>query len=105
MKLTGAGKIRSEALMLHTVFILAVICLLISGIHYYFAFIQQRLLLTVFCCSFLLLCIYAGRWLCQCWYLQQKPFHFSMYAVLMLMAMVIVWPLAAKMIFNAPGVL
>lgn len=103
MKLIGPGKIRSEALMLHTAFILAITCLLISGIHYYFAFVQQRLLLTVFCCTFLLLCIYAGRWLCQRWYLQQKPFHFSMYAVLMLMAMVIVWPLVAKKIFDAPG--
>jgi sensor histidine kinase YesM len=102
MKLTGAGKIRSETLMLHMLFNLAVVALLISGIRYYYPFIQQRLLLTVFCCTFLLLCIYAGRWLCQRWYLQHKPFHFSMYTVLMLMAMIIVWPLFAKKIFDAP---
>lgn len=102
MKLLGGQKIRSEALMLHTVFNLAVVALLFSGIHFYYPFMKERLGLTVFCCSFLVASIYAGRWLCARWYLQQKPFHFSLYTVLILMAMIMVWPLFAKLIYKKP---
>jgi len=103
MKTIRVRKIRSEALMLHTLFNLAVVALLFSGIHYYYAFMQQQVWLTVFCCAFLLGCIYTGRWLCQRWYLRHKPFHFSMYTVLTLMGIIMLWPLMAKKIFDAPG--
>jgi len=102
MKLLGGQTIRSEALLLHTLFNLAVIALLFSGIHYYYPFMKARFGLTIFCCAFLLASIYAGRWLCQRWYLRQRPFHFSLYTVLIFMAMVIVWPLVAKTIFRKP---
>jgi LytS/YehU family sensor histidine kinase len=103
MKMIGVRKIRSEALMLHTVFNLAVVALLFTGIRSYYAFMLQRTGLTIFCIAFLLLCIYTGRWLCQTWYLRHKPFHFGLYTVLTLMAIIIVWPLVAQKIFNSPG--
>jgi sensor histidine kinase YesM len=103
MKMIGVRKIRSEALMFHTVFNLAVIALLFTGIRSYYAFMLQRTGLTIFCITFFILCIYTGRWLCQTWYLRHKPFQFSLYIVLTLMAMIIVWPLVAKKIFDAPA--
>jgi sensor histidine kinase YesM len=37
------------------------------------------------------------------YFLRNKPFHFSSYTVLSLMAIIIIWPLFAKKIFNSPG--
>jgi sensor histidine kinase YesM len=99
MKLIEVRKIRSEAVILHIMFNLAVVALVYSGIHYYYSFMEDLLWLTSCSCVFLLACTYSGRWLCQRWYLQHKPVHFGLYTVLVLMAIFIVWPLVARMFF------
>lgn len=92
-----------EALLLHAIFSLAVVMLVVSGIFYYYRFILFQTGLTTFTCVFLLACIYMGRWLCANFYLRNRPFHFSLYTVLTLMAIIIIWPLFAKKIFSSPG--
>lgn len=77
--------------------------LALSGIYYYYRFIIFQAGLSTFACFFLLACIYLGRWLCMNYFLRNKPFHFSMYTILSLMAIIIIWPLFAKKIFSSPG--
>jgi sensor histidine kinase YesM len=96
-------KIVSEALVIHAIFSMAVIMLVITGIYYYYHFIMAKIGLTTFACLFFLACIYTGRALCVQFYLRNKPFHFSLYMVLSLMAIIIIWPLVAKKIFDSPG--
>jgi len=96
-------KITSEALIIHTVFSIGVVMLVFTGIHYYYWHIGQNAFLTTFTCLFFLACAYTGRWLCQAFYLRHKFSHFAMYTVLSLMAIIIIWPLFAKKIFNTPG--
>jgi LytS/YehU family sensor histidine kinase len=81
---------------------MAVVMLVISGIYYYYHFILFQTGLTTFACFFFLACIYTGRWLCLHYYLRNKPFHFSLYTILSLMAIIIIWPLFAKLIFYSP---
>jgi len=99
----ASKKIISEALLLHAVFSMAVAMLVMTGLYFYFRFIFYQTYLTTFACLFFLGCIYMGRWLCVKYYLRNKPFQFSMYSVLTLMAIIIIWPLFAKKIFNSPG--
>lgn len=94
---------KTEALILHVVFSMAIVMLVFSGIYFYYRFIFKQTILTAFICFFLLACIYTGRWLCLAFYLRQKPFHFIMYTALSLMVIVTVWPLFANIIFKAPG--
>lgn len=82
---------------------MAVVMMVVTGIYYYYRFIIFRVGLTAFSCLFFLSCIYTGRWLCMKYYLRNKPFHFSLYTVLSLMAIIIMWPLIAKGIFHSPG--
>jgi LytS/YehU family sensor histidine kinase len=96
-------KITSEALILHAIFSMAVVMLVQSGLYYYYRFIYHQTFLAAFACLLFLACIYAGRWLCQAFYLRHKPFHFAMYTVLSMMAIIIIWPLFAKKIFYTPG--
>jgi sensor histidine kinase YesM len=100
---TAARKITYEALVLHAIFSLATMMLVISGIQYYYRFIFKQPFLTTFACLFLLACVYMGRWLCLTYFLRQKPFHFSLYSVLTLMAIIVLWPLIVKKIFHTPG--
>lgn len=100
---SGQQKIISESLFLHLVFCLAVVALVITGINYYYGFMLEQAGLTTFTCLFFLATIYTGRWLCEKWYLRHKPFHFSLYTVLSLMIMIIIWPLFAKKVFHTPG--
>lgn len=95
-------KINSEALMLHVVFCMAIIMMVTSGIYFYYRTIFNETNITPFVCAFFLACIYTGRWLCQAFYLRHKPFHFSMYTVLFLMAIVIIWPFLVSIFFNTP---
>lgn len=88
---------------MHAIFCMAVVMLVISGIYYYYRFILFQTGLTTFTCFFLLACIYMGRWLCAHFYLRNRPFHFSLYTVLTLMAIIIIWPLFVKKIFSSPG--
>ncbi|OQP61152.1 hypothetical protein A3860_05385 [Niastella vici] len=99
----ASKKIVSEALLLHALFSMAVVMLVLSGIYYYYRFISFRTGLSTFACLLLLGCIYMGRWLCKNFYLRHRPFHFSLYSVLTLMAIIIIWPLFAKKIFHSPG--
>jgi sensor histidine kinase YesM len=82
---------------------MGVVMLVITGIYYYYRFIMVKPGLTTFTCVFFLSCIYTGRALCVKFYLRNKPFHFSLYTVLSLMAIIIIWPLIAKNIFDSPG--
>jgi LytS/YehU family sensor histidine kinase len=100
---SGQLKITREAVFLHLIFCLAVVALVINGIYFYYRFMLRLTGLTTFTCLFFLATVYTGRWLCKTWYLRQKPFHFSLYTVLSLMLMIIVWPLVAKLIFHTPG--
>lgn len=99
----ATGKIRSEALILHAIFSMAVVMLVMSGMYYYYRFLYYQTSLMIFTCFLFLACAYMGRWLCARFYLRQKPFHFSMYTVLTLMAIIIIWPLFAKKVFHTPG--
>ena len=96
-------KLTSEALILHAIFSMAVVMLVMSGLYYYYRAIFNQTFLTTFACLLVLACAYTGRWLCQAFYLRQKPFHFSLYTILSLMAIIIIWPLFAKKIFYTPG--
>src|SRR5689334_24798827 len=93
---TVARKVVNEALVLHAIFSMAVVMLVLSGIYYYYRFISFSTGFTTFACLFFLACIYMGRWLCMNYYLRNKPFHFSMYSVFTLMAIILIWPLFAK---------
>lgn len=99
----ASRKIVSEALVIHAIFSMAVVMLVITGMYYYYHFILAKPGLSTFACLFFLACIYTGRALCIQYYLRNKPFHFSLYTVLALMAIIIVWPLVAKKIFDSPG--
>lgn len=99
----ASRKIINEALVIHAIFSMAVVMLVITGMYYYYRFILVQIGLTTFACLFFLACIYTGRALCIKYYLRNKPFHFSLYTVLALMAIIIVWPLVAKKIFHSPG--
>jgi len=96
-------KITTETLIIHAIFSMAVVMLVFTGIYYYYRLILNQSFLTAFTCFFLLACVYTGRWLCQAFYLRNRPFHFGMYTVLSLMAIIIIWPLFAKKIFHTPG--
>lgn len=100
---TAARKITSEAMILHAIFSMAIMMLVTTGLYYYYRFIFHQTLFTTFTCLFFLACVYTGRWLCIAFYLRHKPFHFSLYSVLSLMAIIILWPLFAKTIFHTPG--
>lgn len=95
--------ITNEALVIHAIFSMAVVMLIVTGINSYYHFILKKPGLTTFTCLFFLACIYTGRALCIKYYLRNKPFHFSLYTVLALMAIIIIWPLVAKKIFDSPG--
>jgi sensor histidine kinase YesM len=96
-------KINREALILHLIFCLAVVALVITGIHYYYGFILKQAGLTAFTYIFFLATIYTGRWLCEAWYLRHKPFHFGLYTVLSLMLIILLWPFFVKRVFHTPG--
>jgi len=96
-------KITSEALIIHAIFSMAVVMLVYTGLYYYYRGIFNQTFLTAFACLLFLACAYTGRWLCQTFYLRHKPFHFSLYTVLSMMAIVIIWPLFAKRVFYSPG--
>ncbi|OQP42956.1 hypothetical protein A4H97_12450 [Niastella yeongjuensis] len=98
----ASRKISNEALIIHAIFSMAVVMLVVTGIYFYYRFILVRTGLTTYTCLFLLACIYTGRELCIRFYLRNKPFHFSLYTVLALMAIITIWPLAAKLVFKSP---
>ena len=99
----ASRKITHEALVIHGIFSMAVVMLVVTGIYYYYRFILVQTGLTAFTCLFFLACIYTGRALCVKYFLRNKLFHFSLYSVLTLMAIIIIWPLVAKLFFNSPG--
>jgi LytS/YehU family sensor histidine kinase len=47
--------------------------------------------------------VYTGRWLCQRWYLQHKPFQFTAYSFVVLFGIVILWPLFSKYVLHVKG--
>jgi LytS/YehU family sensor histidine kinase len=96
-------KITYEAMVIHAIFSMAVVMLVITGMYSYYRFILVQTGFTTFACLFFLACIYTGRALCVQFYLRNKPFHFSLYIVLALMAIIIIWPLVAKKVFDSPG--
>jgi LytS/YehU family sensor histidine kinase len=98
----ASRKITYEALVIHGIFSMAVVMLVITGMNAYYRFILAQTGFTTFTCLFFLACIYLGRALCVQFYLRNKPFHFSLYTVLSLMAIIIIWPLVAKKVFHSP---
>ena len=91
--------IEGNPLRLHSVFCLVVLMPLLGLIYFYTGSLSVRDLTT---CMFFLLCVYAGRWLCREWYLRNQYGLFSLFSLLVCVAVLVSWWLIVKYLFHHP---
>jgi sensor histidine kinase YesM len=90
-------------IMLHVLFCLVVLLTTFQALYSYIGpSVIRNLSLSIISCVFFLLCIYAGRWLYQRWYLQNKYIHFLLYTVLCCIVILVFWWLFVKYLFFRP---
>lgn len=91
-------------LRLHIVFCGAVLTLLLLGMYFLYlsGYRFGNLLSAGTDCLFFLFCIYTGRWLCQTWYLNNKPALFILCTIAAVAGLALVKWLLVRYVFGHP---
>jgi sensor histidine kinase YesM len=97
--ITGGNRLK-----VHIAFCIVVLAFLLLGMYFLHVtgFRFNNLISAFTDCLFFLFCIYAGRWLCQKWYLEQKLILFFLYTLLACICLAIFKWLLVCYVFNNP---